>query len=567
MFFLGLLLGATALPALAQTAQDLQNLNSTVGGRLYVGIPWAEPCFSSFNGNPVTPDPVQCAFVQQNFFNNHLNRSQFFSGYDATNFETCMATGDQCELDWSNPQNPAAFAPPADCKQGSIPNYYIDVRNASDVIAALKFVNSTGVTLVIKNTGHDFKGRSSAPGALALWMHNMKSLVHVPNFVPDSCSNIAPQSAVTYGAGSQFAEIYQFAYDNNLTLIGGSDQSVGAAGGWHQGGGHSPLSPTLGLGADRALEYKIVTTDGVLRTANACQNSDLFWALRGGGGGTFGIVLSVTVQASEPKSYRVANINWPVSPDNLRQVLAVYLDNATTFATQGWGGYFTPSEGNLIVINSQLSTAQAQQSMQALLSLTQSLGGVSTITEVPTFFDWFNEWVEGKAGVQDSIGLPIVMGSRIIPQANHATAAGRAQVLEALLNAFNSTSFAQMCLTAPYAANQSDADTSTNPIWRTALYHVILVNDYEYNATLAERQAAYTASSTAANFLRNITVNGGAYVNEADVHEPNFEYSFWNSKYERLLEIKNKYDPSHILDCWHCIGWKGASFPQYKCYI
>ncbi|PPR06693.1 hypothetical protein CVT26_001454 [Gymnopilus dilepis] len=559
-------LSSIILTAFAQTAKDWQNLNHTVGGRLFAGIPWAEPCFSSYNGKPVKPDQAQCSFVQQNFFNSHLNRSQFFGAYDATNYETCMATGDQCELDWSNPQNPLAFRPPNDCKQGSIPNFYIDVRGASDIVAALKFVKSTGVRLVIKNTGHDFKGRSSAPGALALWTHNMKSLVHTPNFVPKGCS-MPPQSAVTYGAGSQFQEIYQFAHDNKLDLVGGSDQSVGAAGGWHQGGGHSPLSVTMGLGADRALQYTVVTTDGVLRTANACQNSDLFWALRGGGGGTFGVVLDITVQASPASSYRVANINWPVNQANLRQALGLYLENATTFATQGWGGYVTPTEGNIILVTSKLNLKQAQQSMQALISLTTKLGGTSNVTEVPTFLDWFNGWVQGTEGDQDNIGLPIAMGSRIVPKANHATAQGRAQILEALLNAFNNTSFSQMCITAPISANRPDEDTSVNPVWRTALYHVILANTWFFNATLADRQAAYATSSKAANFLRDITPNAGAYHNEADVHEPNHEFSFWNSKYQRLLQIKNKYDPDHILDCWQCVGWKGANSPQYKCYI
>ncbi|KAF8910415.1 FAD-binding domain-containing protein [Gymnopilus junonius] len=565
MFSLALYLGIAAVPAFAQTSQDWAKLNATVGGRLFTGIPWAEPCFSSYNGKHVKPDPAQCAFVEQNFFNSHLNRSAFFSAYAVTNFETCMATGAQCELDWTNPTNPLAFRSPNDCKQGSISDYYIDVRSANDVIAALKFSKSTGIKLVVKNTGHDYKGRSSAPGSLGLWTHNMKSLSHNPKFVPDGCSSkTAPQSAVNYAAGSQFQEIYQFAEENKLTLVGGSDQSVGAAGGWHQGGGHSALSPTLGMGADRALQYKIVTPDGVLRTANACQNSDLFWALRGGGGGTFGVVIEITVKASPVQSLQVANINWPVTNTNLRQVMSVYIDNATTLAKQGWGGYLT---GNLILINPKLSTKQAQESMQALISLTEKLGGVSNVTQTSTFLGWFNGWVKGTAGTQDNVGLPISMGSRLIPQANHATAKGRAQLLEALLNAFNAAFFSQLCMTTPFAANQPDEVTSINPVWRTSLYHVILSNTWDFNATLAERKAAYAASSKAANFLREITPNSGAYVNEADVHEPNYQFSFWNSKYQRLLQIKNKYDPERVFDCWECVGWKGQNSPQYKCYI
>ena len=58
------------------------------------------------------------------------------------------------------------------------------------------------------------------------------------------------------------------------------------------------MSPALGLGVDRVLQFKIVTPDGKYRTVNQCQNQDLFFALRGGGGGTFGVVLETSHVAS-----------------------------------------------------------------------------------------------------------------------------------------------------------------------------------------------------------------------------------------------------------------------------
>ena len=74
---------------------------------------------------------------------------------------------------------------------------------------------------------------------------------------------------------------------------------------FQKGGGHSALSPALGLGVDRVLQFKIVTPDGKYRTVNKCQDSDLFFALRGGGGGTFGVVLESTFMASPPMTLEV----------------------------------------------------------------------------------------------------------------------------------------------------------------------------------------------------------------------------------------------------------------------
>ena len=68
-------------------------------------------------------------------------------------------------------------------------------------------------------------------------------------------------------------------------------------GGYIQGGGHSPLSCLHGLAADQVLSAEVVTPDGRFVTADFTQNTDLFWAIRGGGGSTFGVVTSITVKA------------------------------------------------------------------------------------------------------------------------------------------------------------------------------------------------------------------------------------------------------------------------------
>jgi FAD/FMN-containing dehydrogenase len=81
------------------------------------------------------------------------------------------------------------------------------------------------------------------------------------DFVPDGCS--APTgSVITFGAGQQFDGIYQFAQKNNVTVVGGSSATVGAAGGWITGGGHSAQSVTLGLGVDNVQQLRVVLSNG-----------------------------------------------------------------------------------------------------------------------------------------------------------------------------------------------------------------------------------------------------------------------------------------------------------------
>lgn len=175
------------------------------------------------------------------------------------------------------------------CHQGSVPAYYINVQKVSDIQAALKFAKQHSIPLNVKNSGHDYKGRSSAPGSLSVWTYNIQpkmELLH--NFQPAGCSAPSGKNAVTIGAGEGFAGVYAFGEANNVTVVGGSARTVGISGGWINGGGHGALSNTLGLGVDNVLQMKTVLPNGTFVTANACQNQDLFFALRGGGGSTFG---------------------------------------------------------------------------------------------------------------------------------------------------------------------------------------------------------------------------------------------------------------------------------------
>ena len=78
---------------------------------------------------------------------------------------------------------------------------------------------------------------------------------------------------VTVGAGHSFDDVYVFAETNNITVVGGSSKTVGAAGGWLTGGGHSALTNTFGLGVDNALQIKAVLPNGKSLIFSICHAS------------------------------------------------------------------------------------------------------------------------------------------------------------------------------------------------------------------------------------------------------------------------------------------------------
>jgi FAD/FMN-containing dehydrogenase len=117
------------------------------------------------------------------------------------------------------------------------------------------------------------------------------------SFVGEGCAGrVAPVPGVSAGAGAMWMDLYQaVTTEAGRYVQGGSCTTVGVAG-LVQSGGFNSFSKRFGTAAAGLLEAEIVTADGQVRIANECKDPDLFWALKGGGGGTFGMVTRVTLR-------------------------------------------------------------------------------------------------------------------------------------------------------------------------------------------------------------------------------------------------------------------------------
>lgn len=161
------------------------------------------------------------------------------------------------------------------CVLGNYVDYAVNVTGVSDVAAAIQFASEKNVRLVIRNTGHDYLGRSTGAGALAVWTHHLKDITPVQWNTSDYAG-----VALKVGAGVQGYELLDAASALGRVAISGECPTVGVAGGYTQNGGHSALSTNFGLGADQTLAFEVVTAGGELVTASKTENSDLYWALR-----------------------------------------------------------------------------------------------------------------------------------------------------------------------------------------------------------------------------------------------------------------------------------------------
>ena len=175
--------------------------------------------------------------------------------------------------------------------------YAIAARNADDVAAGVRFADQHNLRLVVKGGGHSYLGTSNAPDSLLIWTRAMNKVTLHDAFVGNSCEGrVAPISAVTAEAGAMWIDLYHaVTTEAGRYVQGGGCTTVGVAG-LVQSGGFGSFSKGFGTAAAGLLEAEVVTANGKVRTVNACTNEDLFWALKGGGGGSFGVVTKVTLQ-------------------------------------------------------------------------------------------------------------------------------------------------------------------------------------------------------------------------------------------------------------------------------
>ncbi len=202
-----------------------------------------------------------------------------------------------------------AFTPRSwPCLSGATSRYVVEVQDASDVVNTIKFAETHNIRLVIRNTGHDYLGRSTGAGSLSIWTHRLKD-ISLTNWDDAYYTG----RAVRIGAGAQGYDVMAAMKGTGYVVVGGECPTVGIAGGYTQGGGHSALSTSFGLSADNTLEWEVITGNGTRLTATRTRNSDLYWALSGGGGGNYGVVLSMTVRAHPDSHVGAAAVLFALS--------------------------------------------------------------------------------------------------------------------------------------------------------------------------------------------------------------------------------------------------------------
>ena len=474
-------------------------------------------------------------------------------------------------------------------------DFAVAATSAADVRAAVNFARNHGVRMVVKGGGHSYFGNSNAANSLLVWTRRMRDVELHEAFVPDgSPAGTAGVPAVSIGAGAIWGQVYEaVAVKGGRYVQGGGCLTVGVAG-FVQGGGFGSLSKQYGTGASNLLEAEVVTADGQVRIVNKHQDPELFFALRGGGGGGFGVATRLTLRTDELPS-TIGAVLFEVTAktdESWRRLVARMVEfYATALFNPRWGEQLRFEPGRKLSVSMLfhgLTDREARAVWQPFLDWIAerpgdyALGREPLIVALPARQFWNPDALRSMPGIVLPDDRPGAPASNIFWATNKSEAA---QVLHAyqsawlpqrLLQPAQQPALVEALVAAAAewsislhtnkglaggdpAAIARTRETATNPEVVDAFALLICaaegppawpgIPDHEPDVALGRRHAAGVTAAMAP--IRRLVPGAGAYMSEADYYQKDWKRAYWGEHYPRLSRAKRSYDPKGLFKTHH----------------
>ncbi|KAI0602396.1 FAD binding domain-containing protein [Biscogniauxia sp. FL1348] len=507
-----------------------ERLNTTVGGRLVKVEPIGAVCHDP------TYDSIKCAELQANW-------DDVKTHYESTSsLMTAYFTGQKCD----------PFAPrETPCLIGNYNAYTVNATDIQHVTAALKFAKDNDIRFVIRNTGHDFWGRSIGHGGLAVRMANFKD-----NEVLEWDTPFYKGPAFKLGAGMLGFEAQQVLESHGYVMVSGYCPSVGPAGGFVQGGGHSPLSGHFGMAADQTLEYEVVTADGDLIRASITENPDMFYALNGGGAGNWGVVVSMTVRVYPNLHMGAARLfidPHSMSDEKFWAMVDKFYSLLPEFTDQGaYVTYaFGPDHFGLFPFSAYNKTSvEVAQMLKPFTDYLVAEGIAPALLAYSDAATYAEHVALNFAASQPTKEWP--SGGRLMPRDVLADPARRAELVAAMRYIVGTGALTSS--TAVHPADRTRNPTSLHPAWRAAHALVIMTWPWENAAPALMQQKVELFARDLAPRLLAVAPESGSYSNEADIFMRGWQTELYGEHWPALLRVKEKYDPEGVFYSAHTPG-------------
>ncbi|HTS43025.1 MAG TPA: FAD-binding oxidoreductase [Puia sp.] len=488
--------------------------------------------------------------------------------------------------------------------------YTVAAKNTADVVAAVNFARENNLRLVVRGGGHSYQGTSNAPDSLMIWTRAMDNIQLHDDFVGQGCAGKQdPQKAVTVGAGSIWMRVYNAVTTQAGRYVqGGGCTTVGVAG-LIQSGGFGSFSKNYGTAASSLLEAEVVTADGRARVANACTHPDLFWAIKGGGGGSFGVITRLTLKTHElPAFFGGVSGTIKAKSDEayrrlISQVISFYNDN---LFNPHWGEQIKFRGNNTVEISLVFQGLTRDETEKIWQPFREMINKASEdyqwasplfMLPIPAQRIWDSSFMkknfpfliasdnrpnapEGNTywkGDGDQVGQFLYAYHSIWMPDSLLGKNNQQQLADAIFSATRhwgfSFHFNKGLAGAPPSAIAATKDTATNPALLHAFALLITAGEREaafvgmpgHEPDLNEARGYRARIDSCAEELSKIVPEAAAYVSESDFFQKDWQHAFWGSNYEKLAKVKKKYDPDGLFFVHHGVGseeWSDDGFTR-----
>ena len=391
-------------------------------------------------------------------------------------------------------------------------------QDVADIQWVVQYARGSGAPFAVMNTGHDVAGRTVPEGGVVLSTALLRDIAIDPE-----------RRTARVDPGVQWGELVAAAQPYGLATTGAAVASVGVLG-FVLHGGLGLLMRRCGAGCDNVLELEMVTADGNLHTVNSERNPDLFWAMRGAGS-NFGVVTSLTLRLHEVPRVVAGHIGYPAAQG--RDVLEVYRQITSHAPEELVTDFFfranpdgSHSAGIGVCFSGKLADAEAALApLSALGPWRESIREMSTL--------------ELQALHEDSTPR----GSRYHLRGHYLRELSDSAI-EAILQ---HGARIRSPLTRIFLEHMGGAIARVSPgetsfSGRDASYTFLAIGGWIDPTQDAEHVAWTRALGDA---IRPLSLPGG-YVNYLDQDENHRIPSAYGEGYERLAELKRRYDPTNL---------------------
>lgn len=413
-----------------------------------------------------------------------------------------------------------------------------------DIQEAIKFARTNSLETRIRSGRHSMADYSVCNGVI-IDISSLKS----------TYINTAAQTAYVE-AGNTFGDIYPKLESVGMHLPGGGCPTVSVAG-YMQGGGYSLTSRCFGINSDLVLEVSMVLADGTYITANENTNQDLFWAVRGGTGGNFGVLVSITYKIFPLGLIWGTQITWDFQNDTSNAALAMY-----TVQEEYLKGYQNVNMGIECFVYTDIANDGHKKYMFGAAFIgteTQFDAALAPLLALPGATVIYK-----KQGLYSQINNDVLEGIPAIPenQLPDIKYYGRSGYIEKLLTVNDYKNILNFFFTIPntfgiLAMEGYGGVINTYPVEKSAFIHRnVTMNFFSFvffDSVTNDQEQNRLWLISLFNFMEQYC-NGHSYQNYPNRDQSDFQWAYWGEYYNQLVAIKNKYDPANFFSYEQSIG-------------